>query len=106
MGDVSPLKAAPNRRCQACPIGPPLRGPQLTLTEVTHSVEPRSGSLETLGHSTLDNNMRDIISNGISDSPFVLTQSSWMLYYNKITVSCKTLIQQVNSMKTQIRLTL
>ena len=33
----------------------------------------------------------------------MLTQSGWMLYYNTITV--KTLIQQVNFMETQIRLT-
>ena len=42
--------------------------PQLTLTEVTHFVDPRSGSLVTLGHSAPSNNMRDVISNGISDS--------------------------------------
>ena len=37
-------------------------------------------------------------------NPFVFTQSSWMLYYNKKTVSCKN-INTMNSMKTQIRLT-
>ena len=42
--------------------------PQLTLTEVTHFVDPRSGSLVTLGHSAPSSNMHDVISNGISDS--------------------------------------
>ena len=36
-------------------------------------------------------------------NPFVLTQSGWMLYYNKIIVK-KHFVQQVKSMKTQIRL--
>ena len=42
--------------------------PQLTLTKVTHFVDPRSGSPVTLGHPAPDNNMCDVISNGISDS--------------------------------------
>ena len=37
-------------------------------------------------------------------NPFVLTQSGWMLYYNKITIR-EHFVQQVNCMKTQIRLT-
>ena len=126
-GDVSPLEAAPNKRCQAHPFGPPLRVllrlvtrhshdvvathcgggvtltasncpvwisnlnyslyshccallypsqpagsisscPQPILTEVTHFVDPRSGSLVTLGHAAPNSNTRDVISNGISDS--------------------------------------
>ena len=51
---------------------------QLTLTEVTHLMDPRSGSLVTLGHTARNSNMCDVISNGISgshsknkDRPFV-----------------------------------
>ena len=50
------------------PVGSISSCPQLTLTEVTHFVDPRSGSLVTLGHSAPSNNTRDVISNGISDS--------------------------------------
>ena len=151
-GDVSPPEAAPNRRCQARPFGPPLRVllrpvthhscdvvaihcgggvtltasncpiwiPNLnyalyscccpllypsqpagsissclqpTLTEVTHFVDPRSGSLVTLGHATSNNNMRDIISNGISDSricdPFINNTRS-RCYLSFITVTIVT----------------
>ena len=41
---------------------------QPTLTEVTHFVDPQSGSLVTLGHAASNNNMRDVISNRILDS--------------------------------------
>ena len=41
---------------------------QPTLTEVTRFVDPQSGSLVTLGHATSNNNTRDVISNGVSDS--------------------------------------
>ena len=42
--------------------------PQLTLIKVTHFVDPRSGSLVTLGHSSPSNNTHDFILNGILDS--------------------------------------
>ena len=41
---------------------------QLTLTEVTHLMDPRSGSLVTLGHAAQNSNTHDVISNRISDS--------------------------------------
>ena len=41
---------------------------QLTLPEVTHFVDPQSGSLVTLGHAARNSNTCDIILNGISDS--------------------------------------
>ena len=51
--------------------------PQLTLTEVTLFVNPRSGSSVTLGHSAPDNNTCDVISNGISDSR--IYSNKWMV---------------------------
>ena len=64
---------SPYSRC--CPLLYPSQSagsisscPQLTLTEVTHFVDPWSGSSVTLGHSVPNNNTCDIISNGISDS--------------------------------------
>ena len=47
--------------------------PQLTLTEVTHFVDPQSGSLVTVGHTAPTSNTRDVILNGISDSRIMST---------------------------------
>ena len=50
---------------------------QLTLTEVTHLMDPRSGSLVTLGHAARNSNTCDVILNGISGSRTHLTTTMY-----------------------------
>ena len=109
-----PIPTLPYSRC--CPLLYPSQSAgsissclQLTLTEVTHFVDPRSGSLVTLGHSALSSNTRDVIWNGISDSRIDATeglcnklenslyQTIFLHFLTNFFFGMYTLIQTLNS---------
>ena len=66
---------------------------QLTLTEVTHLMDPWSGSLVTLGHTAQNSNTRDVISNGISGS----RTNHWLKIHNAHLQVSKTQISMCGS---------
>ena len=70
--------------------------PQLTLTEVTHFVDPWSGSPVTLGHSAPNNNTRDVISKGFRTLAWSLPE---MYIYGAIHTKRKGKRVKINKQK-------